>query len=222
MAGSDLDGPGLGTRIVDSDMTPSPSTLRTRRIMIGITVTLVIAMPVLNYYDSNTWEYVLAAALAFTIGTNAMISIVTIKVDDKADRMEARMLQLVGFIRTLLDQLEESSSSLKKFGNQMEQVDVPTMVSSAAATITAVERARTELAPLMEKLSDVDLAQISEFSVKALESIEMIDSEKVQGMIAPFMREEEDRVLLTLDEDPFFEDEIESLPFNWYPSPPPM
>ena len=201
--------------VIDSDVLVPPSTLRTRRIMMGITLVLVVTMPVLNYYDSETWEYVLAAALAFTIGTNAMISVVTVKVDDKADRMEARILMLMNYIRELLEQLEESSDTLKDFSVQMEQVNIPAMIAS-------VETARIELAPALDRFSEVDLAQISELSVQALEAMDMIDSEKVKGVLAPFMVD--DPVILEplpFGEDPFFDDE-RPVGVEWFPPPPEM
>ena len=131
------DGEDFASEVIDSDIDVPAGTRKVRRIMIGLTITLVVTMPLLNYYHSDTWEYVLAAALAFTIGTNAMISIVTVKVDDKADRMEARMMMLMSYIRSLLDQLEESSDALRDFGVQIEQVNIPAMIEAVATNKSA-------------------------------------------------------------------------------------
>ena len=66
------------------------------RLQLGVfTLILIISMPILQYYYPDAFLYVLAGGIAFTIGTNLTIGILSIRIEDKAEFMERRMGELL-------------------------------------------------------------------------------------------------------------------------------
>ena len=52
-----------------------------RFLLFGLTGLLVVSAPIVSYIWLETWTLILASALAFTIGTNLLISVVTVRVE---------------------------------------------------------------------------------------------------------------------------------------------
>ena len=61
-----------------------------RTLLTIFTGLLVIVAPIVAYMYPTTWQIILSTALAFTIGTNLLISVVTVKVESKAQQLECR------------------------------------------------------------------------------------------------------------------------------------
>ena len=66
---------------------------RIRQVLAAFTGILVIAAPVISALYPSTWTLILSTALAFTIGTNLLISVVTVKVESKAQKLEEKALE---------------------------------------------------------------------------------------------------------------------------------
>ena len=147
-----------------------------RVALFGFTVILVIAAPVVSYLYPSTWTLILAAALAFTIGTNLLISVVTVRVEEKADSMETRMVEL-------LESLSKATYRLQAFHEQLETINIP-------AIGHLLESVRDEVAPGLNSLEDIDVKAISFEVRRASDFIETLDMEKV-GMYLKHIRKED-------------------------------
>lgn len=147
-----------------------------RVALFGFTVILVIAAPVVSYLYPSAWTLILAAALAFTIGTNLLISVVTVRVEEKADSMETRMVEL-------LESLSKATYRLQAFHEQLETINIP-------AIGHLLESVRDEVAPGLNSLEDIDVKAISFEVRRASDFIETLDMEKV-GMYLKHIRKED-------------------------------
>jgi len=149
-----------------------------RKIRVALfvfTLILVIAAPVVSYLYPSAWTLILAAALAFTIGTNLLISVVTVRVEEKADSMETRMVEL-------LESLSKATYRLQAFHEQLETINIP-------AIGHLLESVRDEVAPGLNSLEDIDVKAISFEVRRASDFIETLDMEKV-GMYLKHIRKE--------------------------------
>ena len=169
---------------------------RFRMVFALCTLVLMITGPVLNYYYQDAWEYFLAVAMAFTIGTNLMIAVVTTQVEDKADRMEEKM-------ETVIGELASASEVVGEFNRQL--------AGPVTNMFNSIEDGKTEFGPILQKLGDVTWEEIGMIVREAIKLSERVDMEKLAIMAKPFLLEE--RVQPILD-DPFIEPEF-------YPPPPP-
>lgn len=180
---------------------------KTEQLRIGLlvfTVSLMIIGPALQYYYADMFLYILAAGIAFTIGTNLTIGILSIRIEDKADVMENR-------ISDLLEELKTSTDALADFNDVLGKVPIHTMVES-------IESARDEIAPALSNMQDVGWSEITDAIQTTVQWVDKLDMDKIQGMIQPFVIEAP--VIQILD-DPFgVQIEVEETP-DFFPPPPP-
>ena len=78
---------------------------RIRQVLAALTGVLVIAAPIISALYPSTWTLILSTALAFTIGTNLLISVVTVKVESKAQKLEERMAALIKDLNETADRM---------------------------------------------------------------------------------------------------------------------
>ena len=177
---------------------PSKSEAKRRfRVIFAVaTIALMITGPVLNYYYEDAWEYFLAIAMAFTIGTNLMIAVVTTQVEDKADRMEEKM-------ETVIGELASASEVVGEFNRQL--------AGPVTNMFNSIEDGKTEFGPILQKLGDVTWEEIGIIVREAIKFGERVDMEKLTVMAKPFLLEEKIQPIL---DDPFNEP-------DFYPPPPP-
>lgn len=164
----------LGTPIVVSDARTQMD--RQRRALIGITITLVAVMPFLQYYIPSANSYILSAAMAFTIGTNLTIFIISTQIEDKASEMERR-------IENLTDELDRAQSGLDNFHSELSSVNIP-------AIVDGIERARNEMSPSLERLEGVSWEQLSESMNQIWAFWDRVNKDKLNKFIAPFIEDE--------------------------------
>ncbi len=165
---------------------------RIRIMLFGLTGLLVISAPIVSYVWPDTWTMILAGALAFTIGTNLLISVVTVRVEEKADSMETRMVELLASLHT-------AELRLRTFHDQLEGINIP-------GVHQLLESVRDEVAPGLHSLEDIDVRAISLEIRKASAFIETLDMDKV-GMYLKHIRKEDFKMRqVGVFEDPEFND----------------
>tara|TARA_B100001778_G_scaffold209491_1_gene173366 strand:- start:62 stop:682 length:621 start_codon:yes stop_codon:yes gene_type:complete len=181
-------------------LTDRDKTLRLR-IGLGIfTICLMVMGPVLQYYYADIFLYILAAGIAFTIGTNLTIGILSVRIEDKAELMETRMTEL-------LQQLSTSTEKLEEFNGQLAQFPLETMLVS-------MQEAREELTPTLASMQDISWGQVAQAINVGMEWYERVDAEKIGSLLSPFIREIPS---VDLVDDPFVED----AEIDFFPPPPP-
>ncbi len=174
------------------------------RFQLGVfTLILIISMPILQYYYPDAFLYVLAGGIAFTIGTNLTIGILSIRIEDKAELMERRMGEL-------LKELSTSTDLLGEFNDQLSQFPLESMLHT-------MESAREELGPALSQMNGVSWTEISNAFSAGMEWYETLDTEKIKSMMAPFIVETPQ---ITLIDDPFNDDSVLDVP-DFFPPPPP-
>ncbi len=153
----------------------STSKVKKQRLMLtSFTILLILIMPVLNYFYPEAFVYVLSAAMAFTIGTNLTIFIISTQIEDKADSMERKM-------ESLIDELDKAATGLDHFQVQLNGIDIPAMTG-------IVEKAKEELAPSLQRLEAVSWESISETIDRSFEVWDKIDKDKLEKVLGPFVR----------------------------------
>ena len=182
-------------------LTEKQKNTRLRLALGAFTLVLMAIGPVLQYYYADIFLYILAAGIAFTIGTNLTIGVLSIRIEDKAELMERRMEEL-------LDQLSTSTDQLTEFNGQLAQFPLQSMLDS-------LEIARDELGPTLSQIQGVSWEEVSRFVVAALDFSESLDTEKIKSMMSPFVLETPD---VNLVDDPFGVS-VEEIDF--FPPPPP-
>jgi len=161
----------LGTPIVVTDSRTQMD--RQRRVLIGITVTLVAIMPVVQFYMPSANSYILSAAMAFTIGTNLTIFIISTQIEDKASEMERR-------IENLTDELDRAQTGLDNFHSELSSVNIP-------AIVDGIDRARSEMSPSLERLQGVSWEQLSDSMNQIWAFWDRVNKDKLNKFIAPFI-----------------------------------
>ena len=170
-----------------------------RKRLLVFSIILTIAAPFVSFMYPAAWTYILATGVAFTIGTNLLISVVSTRVEDKADRVETRMVEL-------LDSLNLAAMRLEVFHEQIESVNIP-------AVQAMLENVRDEVAPGLQSLDDLDIGQIAYEIRRASRFVDTLDMDKVGVYIshikkeAPDKDEDEDDNHYWEDEDEFDFDE---------------
>ncbi len=176
------------------------SKLQLRLALGGFTLFLMILGPALQYYYADIFLYILAAGIAFTIGTNLTIGVLSVRIEDKAEIMERR-------IEDLLEQLSTSTDQLTEFNGQLAQFPLESMLVS-------LQEAREELTPTLASIQDISWSQVAQAIDLGLEWFERVDSEKIGSLLSPFIREAPPVDLL---DDPF----VEEAGIDFFPPPPP-
>ena len=146
-----------------------------RRRLISFTVFLIIAMPVANYFFPVAWVYVLSASMAFTIGTNLTIFIISTQIEDKADQMEKKM-------ESLIDELDRAATGLDYFQRELSGINIP-------AIKEAMDNAREELQPSLHRLDGVSWESLSSAVENSFNMWEKLDKEKIEKFVRPFLDE---------------------------------
>ena len=167
-----------------------------RRRLLAFSFLLTFSAPFLSYFFPTAWTYILATGVAFTIGTNLLISVVSTRVEDKADKMEERMVEL-------MDSLNEATDRLKDFHSQLDSVNIPGVQNM-------LEDVRDELAPGLNSLDDVDIKQIAHEIRRASRFVDTLDMEKVSKYLGHIQKE---------DFEPFVEDDFEDEDYWAVPEP---
>ena len=163
----------LGTPIIIEDS--KTQTARQRTLLVAFTVVLVASMPVMHHFFPVFNSYLLSAAMAFTIGTNLTIFIISTQIEDKADQMERKM-------ESLLDELDRAASGLDNFHSELSSVNIPAIVEN-------IERAREEMKPSMERLQGVSWEQLSEAMDNLFTFWDRVDKDKLNSFIEPFVND---------------------------------
>ena len=176
------------------------SKVQLRLALGGFTLFLMILGPVLQYYYADIFLYILAAGIAFTIGTNLTIGVLSVRIEDKAEIMERR-------IEDLLEQLSTSTDQLTEFNGQLAQFPLESMLVS-------LQEAREELTPTLASIQDISWSQVAQAIDLGLKWFERVDSEKIGSLLSPFIREAPPVDLL---DDPF----VEEAEIDFFPPPPP-
>jgi hypothetical protein len=145
--------------------------------LLYFSILLTVSAPFTSFYFPGAWTYILAAGIAFTIGTNLLISVVSTGVEDKANRVEERMVEL-------LDSLNTAAESLQVFHAQIESVNIPGVQAM-------IENVRDEVAPGLRSLDDVDIGHIAYEIRRASRFIDTLDMEKVAVYLSHIKKEEE-------------------------------
>jgi hypothetical protein len=166
---------------------------RLRFVLFGFTALLTISAPIVSFFYPSAWTFILAAALAFTIGTNLLISVVTVRVEDKADLMEARMVELLGSLNTAAFRLEE-------FHGQLDVINIP-------AVKELVENVREEFAPGLNSFDDVDIGAISYEVRRWTAFVDTLDMDKVGNYLKHIRKaEHKDKPVMVVHEaDPDYD-----------------
>jgi hypothetical protein len=154
------------------------STQTQRRRLIGFTVFLIISMPVANWFYPVAWVYVLSAAMAFTIGTNLTIFIISTQIEDKADQMERKM-------ESLIDELDRAATGLDYFQQELSGINIP-------AIKEALDTAREELQPSLHRLDGVSWESLSTAVENGFRMWSRLDKDKIQKFVRPFLEEGEE------------------------------
>lgn len=147
-----------------------------RMKLLGFSLLLTIIAPFLQHYYPEAWTYILATGVAFTIGTNLLISVVSTRVEDKADKMEARMVEL-------MDSLNEATDRLRDFHTQLDSVNIPGVQNM-------LDDVRNELAPGLNSLDDLDIKHIAHEIRRASRFVDTLDMDKVSKYLGHIQKEE--------------------------------
>lgn len=169
---------------------------RIRQALAVLTGLLVIAAPLISVLYPSTWTIILSTALAFTIGTNLLISVVTVKVESKAQKLEERMAALI-------KDLNETADRMVSLHDTLNIANIP-------GAIDLFETVKNEFMPGMKSLEDLDLRFVSSEIRKVSEFADTLDKEKLMGVISQFTKED-----VEPGTDPYsFEDEQEFYEFE--------
>ena len=196
--------PNYADEFFESVLTEKQKNIRLRIALGVVTLILMAIGPVLQYYYADIFLYILAAGIAFTIGTNLTIGILSIRIEDKAELMERRMEEL-------LDELSTSTEQLTEFNGQLSQFPLQTMLDT-------LEVARDELEPTLSQIGSISWEDVSRLLTAALDWSEALDTDKIKNMLAPFVLEPPTMELVT--DDPFNEP-APAPTIDFYPPPPP-
>jgi hypothetical protein len=150
--------------------------VQVRRRLLAFSLLLTAIAPFISYLYPLAWTYILATGVAFTIGTNLLISVVSTRVEDKADRVEERMVDL-------MDSLNVAADRLQIFHDQLESVNIPGVQQM-------LENVRDEVAPGLRSLDDVDIAHIATEIRRASRFVDTLDMDKVGTYLSHIRKEE--------------------------------
>ncbi|MBU03342.1 MAG: hypothetical protein CME55_08620 [Halieaceae bacterium] len=173
-----------------------------RIILTVFTGVLVFTAPVVSYLYPATWNIILSTALAFTIGTNLLISVVTVKVESKAQQLEERM-------QILVHELNQTADRMSGLHETLNIANIP-------GAIDLFETFRREFMPGFRSLEDVDLRSVSNEIKRASAFVDTLDKEKLLGLISQFTKSDIQPGVNPYDsfegqDEWYFEDEVETL-----------
>ncbi len=164
-----------------------------RKRLLAFSLILTILAPFVSYFYATAWTYILATGVAFTIGTNLLISVVSTRVEDKADRVEERMVDL-------MDSLNIAADRLQVFHEQLESVNIPGVQQM-------LENVRDEVAPGLQSLDDVDIGHIAQEIRRASRFVDTLDMDKVGGYLSHIRKERPFYEELEDDDENYWDDD---------------
>lgn len=145
------------------------------RILLTVfTGMLVVAAPIVSYLYPTTWNIILSTALAFTIGTNLLISVVTVKVESKAQQLEERM-------QILVHELNQTAERMSGLHETLNIANIP-------GAVDLFETVKSEFMPGIRSLEDVDLQMVSREIKRASSFVDTLDKEKLFGLITQYTK----------------------------------
>jgi len=183
-----------------------------RRMIIKVTLFAVIVVPTFVLLTPGSEQYVLLGIMAFTFATNFAITLMSANLEEKATSLELKT-------DTLLDELNSAASTLRKFQDNLESIDLEQLKEN-------IETARTDIEPLMERIANPSLERIVANVESLMDYIEDVDLEKIDGMLQNYKKNNDIQPLVSirsgerwdlLDEFPE-ENEIDTLDDEFYPT----
>ena len=178
-----------------------------RIILTLFTAMLVIAAPIVSYLYPATWNIILSTALAFTIGTNLLISVVTVKVESKAQQLEERM-------QILVHELNQTAERMSGLHETLNIANIP-------GVIDLFETVKNEFMPGFRSLEDLDLHVVTNEIKRASAFVETLDKDKIMSIVSqytvqnvqpglnPYENDEQEWYEVELEDDFEFDDEPE-------------
>lgn len=169
-----------------------------RRRLLAFSFLLTFSAPFLSFFFPTAWTYILATGVAFTIGTNLLISVVSTRVEDKADKMEERMVEL-------MDSLNEATDRLQSFHQQLDSVNIPGVQN-------LLEDVRDELAPGLQSLDDVDIGQIAQEIRRASRFVDTLDMEKLGAYLNHVRKDDYEPAVEDEEINEYWDEPVNDLP----------
>lgn len=178
-----------------------------RIILTLFTAMLVIAAPIVSYLYPATWNIILSTALAFTIGTNLLISVVTVKVESKAQQLEERM-------QILVHELNQTAERMSGLHETLNIANIP-------GAIDLFETVKNEFMPGFRSLEDLDLHVVTSEIKRASAFVETLDKDKIMSIVSqytvqnvqpglnPYENDEQEWYEVEFEDDFEFDDEPE-------------
>ena len=168
-----------------------------RQLIVKATLFAIIFVPSIVYAFPPSESYVLLGIMAFTFATNFAITLMSANLEDKATSLELKT-------DTLLDELNSAASTLRNFQKSLETIDLESLKEN-------VQNARTDLEPLMERLSNPSLTRIVQSVESLIDYAEGIDFEKIDKLLGTYKRDGESLALVApvQETDVWFEDEVQ-------------
>jgi len=165
--------PTTGTNYTTYVSADTPNEER-RRMIIRVTLFAVIFVPSVVLFYPNTEKYVLLGVMAFTFATNFAITLMSANLEEKATSLELKT-------DTLLDELNSAASTLRNFQVSLESIDLEQLKEN-------VESARTDLQPLMERVSNPSLERIVSNVEQLIDYVDEVDLDKIDGMLKSYKK----------------------------------
>lgn len=165
--------PTTGTNYTTYVSADTPNEER-RRMIIRVTLFAVIFVPSVVLFYPNSEKYVLLGVMAFTFATNFAITLMSANLEEKATSLELKT-------DTLLDELNSAASTLRNFQVSLESIDLEQLKEN-------VESARTDLQPLMERVSNPSLERIVSNVEDLMNYIEEVDLDKIDVMLKAYKK----------------------------------
>ena len=161
---------------------PPAEASKARWYISGLTVVFVLLAPAAQFFFPDAWMIVLSTALAFTIGTNLLISVITVSVEDRAVIMQRSMDDLAV-------QLGDATQELLKFHDAMDQADIGGIQNTVSSSLDDITPAAAHVSSIIPELTR--LMYSAESSLEILEekfkTVDYIESQ-VESMVTDFKK----------------------------------
>ena len=178
-----------------------------RRMIVRATLFSIIFVPSIVFAFPPAESYVLLGIMAFTFATNFAITLMSANLEDKATSLESKT-------DTLLDELNSAASTLRNFQKSLESIDLEQLKEN-------VGNARSDLEPLMERLSNPSLTRIVATVEQLMDYAEDVDFEKLDRMFKTYKKDADNTpyVAQVVETQTWFEeDDVDPLDDDFFPS----
>ena len=145
-----------------------------RRMIVRVTLLAVVVIPSTVYLLPQSESFLLLAVMAFTFATNFAITIMSSNLEEKATSLELKT-------DTLLDELSSAASTLRNFQSSLEQIDLEQLKEN-------VENARSDIEPLMERISNPSLNRIVYNVEQLIDYVEDVDLDKIDNLLQHYKK----------------------------------